>query len=378
MRTIVGASLLTAVGIGGCVEQRFDIDLVVTRAEALGDGVLQYNYGTDVDPVDDTAASGKVFATGLKVAIDATTIQFEGEALGAVVGFGRSAVLDIPDGGTLTVPLLLAPLVAPGLVSSRTGTVDDACVVADDNGALFFMGGSGATRDGTVFDTGFKVRDFSAGAFAGLANPACAAHAGKVAVVAGRTAMVFDVDGNSDIVDLGFIDVPAGTIAVPRSDGQLWVVDGDNDIFRVDSAGASTLIERPSGERTSGLEVTTNDSLVVVVGGALIYVDDRILNLGPAQTLGRRLQQVFVFDGDTISVIENASTTVVKTVSFPALSSFGLLSDDRVVALTAAGQFVDEAGAYPGRAQQRVVVLPGDVVLLAGGGGGGFDGIGFR
>jgi len=377
MRVIVGASVLAVVGAAGCVEQRFDVELAVTRAEALGDGVLQYNYGTDVDPVDASAASGKAVANGLALALDATTIQFEAEVLGAVVGFGRSPVLEIPDGGTLVVPLLVAPTEAPGLVASRPANVDDACIAADDAGAFFFMGGTGSTRDGTVFDTAFKVREFGAGAFANVASPTCAAHAGKVAVVDGATAVVFDVDGNSSTVDLDFIDVPAGAIAVPRSDDGLWVVDGDNDIFHVDANGVADPVATASGARTSGLEVTANDSLVMVAGGNLIYVDEVLLNLGPAQALGRRLKQVFVFDGDTISVIENAATTVVKSVSFPAMSSFGMLSDGRAVGLTAAGQFIDEDGSYSGRSQRAMVVLGGDVVLL-GGSGNGFDGIAFR
>jgi len=373
LSTELVAGLVAAVALAGCVEKRFDVELVVTRAEAV-DGVLQYNYFTDVDALDGSIASGKSAVSGLAVDLAAETIVFEAEVLGSTPGFGRSAVLTIPDGGTLQVPVLVAPTV-PGLISSTPEDLGgDACVAVDENGVVFMMGGSASTHSGSVFDDAFTVRNFGTSYPTGVADPGCVAHAGKVAVVASLdTVIVTDVAGNETVVDVNGLDTFAGAVAAPRSDGSFWLVDGDNDVFFVDTASGTSAIGTATGAR-NGVEVTANDSLVALIGGEVIYVDSTGLrSLGNAQALGRRLAQVFVIDGETLSVVANAATDVVGSVD-DVVDSFVVLGDDSVVGLSASRL----VGAEAPRRYTRIVGLPGDTVLLFGAAGAGFDGFSRR
>lgn len=382
----VALFMVGVVGVGaaaGCVEKRFDVDLQVTRAASVAGGIPQYNYSTDVDGLDPAVASGKSRAEGLVVSFAASTIQFEVDAAGGD-GFGRSGAIAIPDEvETLAVPVLLAKESSPGLVSSTPQDLGgDACVAVDENGVVFMMGGSASTHSGSVFDGTFTVRNFGSSAPIGAANPGCAAHGGKVAVVVdNNTVFVTDTAGNEVVVNINGLDTFVGAVAAPRRDGSLWLIDGDNDIFFVGVDGRVALVATAVGLQRRGIEVTGNDSLVTIIDEQLVYVDDsgpRLL--GNARALGRRLGQVFVLDGETLSVIANAATDVVGTVSIGAVDSFVVLSDDRVVGLTTAGALVgdDVDGFDAGRRHTRLVGLPGDTVLMVGADGAGFDGFSRR
>ncbi len=378
-----------------CVEDvlRLDVVLQVTRAASLANVDVQYEYRTDVD-TDNVDGSGRPQVDGFVIAEGASTIQFE--VFGSS-GFGRSPTVqlaDVPADSTLTVPILLAPKNDVRLVSDAPVDLGgDACVASDENGILFMMGGSRANQLGYIYDNQFAIR--SIGSSGPARNPGCAAFNGRVAVVGGCTGTppavisLVDVDGSVSTISLTDTNVAdealCGAVAAPQARNGALFISKTGAVFQLAEGGAATFVENIPTLATA-IEVMTDGAAVALAGGSAFYIaGDSIIDLGPAQALGRRFDDVLVLDGDEIKRVTGPATERERILVGvgDAFSSFAVTSDGAFVGIAGSNVIIVDSDQKKttlpmGRPHKRVIGLPGDTILLAGGDEAGFDGFSRR
>jgi hypothetical protein len=391
-RTFGVSTVAVALAVGaGCTEEvkRFDVNLRVTRAPAVGDGALQYSY---VDNLGLGDGSGVDQVQGLRVGIDATTVRFTVQTVGGTPpGLGRSPHVPIVDGETLNVHVLLAPMDAVGLISEAPDDLGDgACAAADGDGNLFLVGGSGANESGYAFDTSLALLSFGPGALKGVSGVGCAAFQGAVAAVGGcgngiDVVQLIQTDGTLITFDNASLDELCGAFAAPAADGGVWVVDGDGTISLLSASDEVVFVDE-LGAPADAVEVTAAGNLVVLVNGTARNVSPNgFVGQSPAVALGRRGHDVLILDGRDVKLVtEAASTERVRGGIAVDADRFVLLSDDTFVGLRGSTVTVvtvdgktstlSSATSSPLRAHTAIGVLPGDTVLLAGAEGDGFDG----
>jgi hypothetical protein len=262
----------------------------------------------------------------------------------------------------------------------------DACVADDGLGHLFVTGGRTSTQGAYVLDDRFSVLGLQGGFPTGVGGVGCAANAGVLAVTGGcignaeATVVLIEVDGGRRTVDVDAA-VRCGSAAAPRSDGQLWFVDGDNSVDLVSSSGVVTAIVGPRTGVRRGLEVTARDAVVFILDGALEYADTDLVTLGPATALGRRGTDVLVLDADgVVSSVENATTRPladVATIGVTNVAHFVVTDDGTFVGLSVNGttlHVVDSVDVGGGartvsttvNGATRLAVLPGGAIVIGG------------
>jgi hypothetical protein len=388
-------SAVVAVVGGGCVFERrlFDVEIVAHEAESVAgaldvlDGVT-YSLIPDRGEENGNEATTPVVAfapdpaaTSLTVALDLFNADF------TRFGGGRSGAVALPDeGDLLVVPVLVAPATVDVLTSLPPPPGPDACVVDDGRGNVFIVGGSASTQQAYVFDDAFDVRSLGGGGFpAATASPGCGAGAGGVAVTGGCDAgaatafvQVIALDGTRTRFDTNRIGQACGAAALPRSDGAVWLIDGDNSVHVVDDGGNREVGNPRTGTR-DGLERTASDAVVFIVDGTLLYGSDDggVVSLGPALALGRRGDDVLVLDPDgTVGVVEDASLRAVRgDIDVDDVRHFVLLDDDTFVSLRRDGRTLDVRGpdgaarslATGVAGMTRVAALPGGTIVVGGG-----------
>jgi hypothetical protein len=221
----------------------------------------------------------------------------------------------------------------------------------------------------------------------GVGGAGCAANAGVLAVTGGcganaeATVALIEVDGGRRTVAVD-ATVLCGSAAAPRSDGQLWFVDGDNSVDLVSSSGVVT--DATVGPRAGvrrGLEVTARDAVVFILDGELEYADTDLVTLGPATALGRRGTDVLVLDADGgVSSVENATTRPLSEVALIEdidIAHFVVTDDGTFVGLSVDGttlHVVDSVDAGGGArtlsttvtGATRVALLPGGAIVIGG------------
>ena len=392
MTRTFGVSIVAVALVGaGCTEEvkRFDVNLNVTRASAVGDGALQYSY---VDNLGLGDGSGVEQVQGLRIGIDATTVQFTVQTVGGTTpGLGRSPPVPIVDGETLDVYVLLAPRDAVGLVSDAPADLgDDACAAVDGEGNVFLVGGSSANESGYAFDTSLVLHSFGPGPLKGVSGVGCAAFQGAVAAVGGcvneiDVVQLVQTDGTLTTFDNTSLDEPCGAFAAPAADGGVWVVDGDGSV-RLLSASNDVEFNDELGAAVDAVEVTAAGNLVVLVNGSARHVSrSGIVSRSPAVALGRRGHDVLILDGSEVKLVtEAASTERVRGGIAVNADRFVLLSDDTfvgvrgstvtVVTVDGSASTLSSTTSAPLRAHTAIAALPGGTVLLAGAEGDGFDG----
>lgn len=390
-------SAVVGVGAGGCVFERrlFDVEVVAHEAESVAgaldvlDGVT-YSLIPDRGEENGNEATTPVVAfapdpaaTTLTVALDLFNADF------TRFGGGRSGAVPLPDeGDLLVVPVLVAPATVDVLTSLPPAPGPDACVVDDGRGNVFIVGGSASTQQAYVFDDAFDLRSLGGGGYpAATSSPGCGTGAGRVAFTGGCSANaaatfieVIAVDGTRSRLDTDRIDEACGAAAAPRSDGAVWLVDGDHSVHVVDAAGSRDVGASRAGTR-EGLEITVTDGIVFIVDGTVLYGSDEggVVSLGPGVALGRRGAEVLVLDTDgTIGVVEDASVRAVRgdiDVDVDDVRHFVLLDDDTLVSLRRDGRTLDVRAA-DGAARSlatgaagttRVAALPGGTLVVGGG-----------
>lgn len=374
--------------MAGCTEEvkRFDANLIITRADAVADGVIQYSY---VDNLGIGDGSGVKQVQGLRVGIDATSIQFTVETVGAATpGLGRSAMLPIVDGQTLDVHVLLAPLNTIGQIQDTPKNLGgDACIAADGEGNLFMLGGSEADEAGYIYTNTLALRSFGPGVLKGVSGLGCAAFNGAVAAVGGCNTSVDAVqliqgDGTLTEFQVDLQDA-CGALAAPTTDGGVWVVDGTGAVTLHDAEKNIVFNADVDGE-PEALEVTPSGNLVVLAGGSARHVSpDGVKRLSPATALARRGNDLFILDQDEVKRLNEAKAPESLGRGIPVGSRFTVLSDDTVVALVGTTVTVVKpdnttSTLQAEREHTTIVTLPGDTVLLLGALADGFDGFSLR
>lgn len=389
---LAAAGAIVMAGTGCARERRlFDVVIEVTEAVALegalDDGALSLSH--QIVPDVGTPNGNDQLATAVRLELDpaATSLHVTLDALDGdltLVGFGRSATFSVPaEGETLTAPLLLAPANAVGaLTSLPPATGGDSCLADDGVGTVFIVGGSTSQQGAYAFDGAFDIVTITGADFpVGVGGPGCAARGGVVAVAGGCGGTVDDgavhvlqQDGTRTTLPTDRIEVTCGAAAAPRSDGAVWLLDGDNSLHRVDGNGSTDVGAIGAGPHT-GLEVTDDDALVVLVGGEAFYARDTVSNLGAVVALGRRGKDVLVLDdAGAVASVENAATRAVfDGVTFNDVRSFVVTDDDTFVSLRGDGRTIDvrfadgETRSVPtGGAATRLAALPGGTIVVGG------------
>jgi len=398
MKRLLPALLLPA--LSSCQQDLYTVELQLVLAEALAGSLAD----ADVDVVHRTIDEAGTenggsespqrfsFPRSASVRFEVVLTRDDEDGL-ALIGGGSSPLQSAPaDGGSLAVPMLVAPVSAAGLLSQTPQALGgDACVADDGQGAVFLTGGSTSQQGAYVIDPTFNVRGLAAGFPTGVGGVGCAAKGGVLAVagscVPGVPVFIVRVDANGRREQVLVEGSPeaCGAAAAPMSDGRFWLVDGDNIAHVVQANGARTFVGVVGAGSRGDIAITPKDGLVVIVGGALAYITAdtlEVTNLGPAIAVGRHGVEVLVLDDDgVISAVEDATLVPVRADlgARAGVRSFVMLDDDTAVFLAGNGATV-EAVASDGTARTlqtgatgatRVAALPGGTLVIAGHNGNG-------
>jgi hypothetical protein len=397
-----------------CVEERavLDVALEPVLAAAVADDVdddasIGFAW-VDEDGAGDGlgARAGEGFAllpttTQLSFSVRVDTADFS-----RMVALGRTGFLAVRSDDDVAVQevtarVLLAPVDRVGrMVDVPVPLGGDECVVGDEAGRLFVIGGSAGNQGGYVVDD-FAVQGLSgAERWTRVPVAGCGASSGRVAAVAGcgaPGAIVVVAGQDAREVSLLALEragapVSCAAQAAPVAGG-VWLADGAS-LFFVDDDGAvvsttTAQVPQSGGPAFAALSVTAAGDAVVVDGagdGAVLRVvardgaaRDVRAGVGASARLGRRFGDVVLLDG---AVLVDVDGVVVRDDVGAELSAadvvgFTVLSNDTVVAL-APGQVRVSAAqtttmTFSAPPRSGLAALPGDTVVFAGGGEAGVD-----
>jgi hypothetical protein len=417
---VVGLCGALATTTTSCVDVREVLDVVLEPvvARAVADDVADEGAHEGFAWVDeDGAGNGLGASAGEGFTLLSTTTQLSFSVRVDDVNYthlqalGRTGFVRVrDDDGVATSQLrqrvLLAPVDRVGaLVDVPVPLGGDECVVGDEVGRLFIVGGTEGNQGGYVVDD-FAVAGLDdASPWQGQAVSGCGASSGQVAAVAGcetagAVVVVAGVDARR--VSLAAVAGAQGAVScaarVAPAPGGVWLVDG-GALYFVDDDGVvvSTTTTAASGFRA--LSTTTAGEAVVIdaVGdgagdGASLRVVSRDgasrevrAGLGANARLGRRFGDVVMLDG-AVLVSQDGEVLrddVAAELSGDDVVAFAVLSDATVVALSSSSSSpgalrVSTSGAGVktlslSSSRSGVSVLPGDTVVLAGGGNAGVD-----
>jgi hypothetical protein len=395
-------SACSGVLVPACVFERrlFDVEIIAHEAESMV-GALDVLDGVNYTLIPDRGETNGNEATvpAVEFAPDpaATTLAvaldlFDGDF--TRIGGGRSGPVPLPDeGGVLEVPVLVAPASVAVLTRLPPAPGPGACVVDDGRGRVFIVGGGRSNQQAYVFDDAFALRSLGGVDFpAGVASPGCGAAAGGCSPNVDPTFIeVIALDGTQTRLETNRIDEPCGAAAAPRSDGAVWLIDGDLSVHIVRRGSASDVADARAGT-LQGLEVTADDAVVFIVDGTLHYASSNggVRGLVPAVALGRRGDEVLVLETDnSVGVVENASVRTLRSgidVDLANVRHFVLLDDGIFVSLRSDGRTLDVRDANGGRRSvptgvtglTRIAALPGGTIVLGGADAAGLRAVSIR
>jgi hypothetical protein len=411
-----------------CVETREVLDIVLepVLAQAVADelhgrppgphgGRLGFSWIDDDGGGDGLgAAAGSGFTLSPRADRLSFSVRLDDDGYTSLLGLGRTGFVAVRDDdgvavSTLQRRVLVAPVDRVGLLTGEPPAPGgDGCVVGDEAGRLFVVGGSaGDERGGFVVDDFGVVALDGAGRFAGAPISGCGASGGAVAAVAdcGRAGAVVVV-----VVAAGVDGVVARTVSlaalasagapvscgarVAPVDGGVWVADGAALSFVADDGVVvSTTSSQPGPLATAGFAAlsTTPAGDAVVVDGPGVDGVWRVVTraggvrvvragLGPGARLVRRAADVVLLDGAQLVGPDGdvVRGDVADDVSGGDVVGVVALSDDTVVALAERELRVSRSGVAVVRlslaaARAGLAALPGDTVVLAGGDAAGVD-----
>ena len=414
-RRIAGVALLAAaIPCAACVETREVLGVVLEPvvAKALSDDVTDGHIGfswVDEDGAGDGlgADEGAGFVLVPSARQLSFTVRLDDAGYTRLTGLGRTGFVDVRDGDGVALPevrqrVLLAPADRVGLlVDVPVALGGDECVVGDEAGRLFVVGGSAGNQGGYVVDD-FGVRGLDdAERWTRASVVGCGASRGAVAAVVGcgRSGADVVVAGiGARAVPLAAVEAAGGPVScaarVVPVEGGVWLADGGSLSF-VDDAGAvvSSTASQPGAAALAGfasLVSTLAGEAAVVdgvgVGGVLRVVGrggasrEVRAGLGVAARLGRRSGDVMLLDGAVLVGLDGGVVRddVAAELSSDGAASFAVLSDGTVVALAGRQVLVSASGQPTQRlslATERygLVALPGDTVMFGGGDAAGVD-----
>jgi hypothetical protein len=408
-----------------CVQEKqvLDIELELVEAAAVQGvrerGDLRFSFVTDTG---ERGQADTTRAEGFALDPQARTLSFEvfvdDEDGGALLALGRTGPVAVSPQDALQadrpvqikVPVLLAPVDEAGfLITVPPAMGNDVCIATDERGRVLQAGGSTSNQGGYVVED-FSLTGISGiNQFKGVTDIGCGLGAGRVALVGGCT-VVEDggVDGDvpTDLVliegtrttvipvdDIVEDDVPVadlcGARVVPVAAG-FWVAFAGQLYFVADGQRAFTQnaplpVDVLLADAAGNAVVVVGADTAGVAAGAVVVVDPTGAERQVAQDglLGRRFDAILVLQGDRLIDLEGE--VVRDDVDLPGpVRAFTVLSDDRVVALSADGTrlFVSApdgtTSLVVGNERTAVAALPGDTVLLAGGAVDGVDVIALR
>jgi hypothetical protein len=403
LRRLARFGLLAGVATAGaCTQERevFAVELAVVEADAVAgvvdEGEVRFSFVTDTG---DDGGAAALRGEGFALDPEAKTLSFEVvvEQDDELRALGRTGPVAVPaiaaastNVPTLRVPVLLAPVDAPGLLIDLPPALGaDVCAVADAAGRVLLVGGS------TSAQSGYLVQDFTvggvsaAGAFVGVGGAGCGVSADAFAAVGGCTAnadsrLVVARGADVTVIDIEDLLDPtnaAGSLCGARVvpvDAGVWVGVAGSLYFIADGQDA------PEQEVDVDVDTLLADdagaAVAVSAGGEVVVVQrsGAVRTVRAQGRLGRRFDTLVILDGRTLLDLEGRVLRDDVDVDGD-VRSFTVLADDRVVALSAAGTALNISGADGTRTlpvsspRTYVAALPGDTLVLVGGATDGID-----
>jgi len=387
----MGSAVVAITTLSGCERRLFDVDLTIVEARTVAQDFndVTISHSTVGDVGDE---NGGFNEKPFEFSDEATEVRFEVKYLDgdfSLVAFGRTRPFAVPDiGGVIPATVLMAPANEVGVLSTVPPALGgDACVADDGLGRVFLTGGS-ASSQAYVLDDRFDVLGLRGGFPDGVGGVGCAANAGVVAVTGGCTAdaastiVLIDLEGVQATIEPAALSEPCGAAAAPRSDGLVWLIDGDHRLTTVGNDGAVRAnVAGPRAGVRRGFEVTAADAVVFILDGELHYADTTLVPLGSAIALGRHGSDVLVLDDDgLVASIENATTRPLAGVASIAeddIAHFVVTDDGTFVGLSVDGTTLHVVGSVnAGGAVRtvsttvtgatRVAALPGGTIVIGG------------